>query len=149
MECNESMPTNQTPIPKLTASPTLAPRLTETAVPTKSVATNTPIPQPTTTPTLATQTTQPAKTTTPTVRATLRPTTATTQPTAKTGCPQGCQAQLPGCDIKGNISSSGEKIYHVPSGASYKQTVIDPSKGERWFCTEDEAKANGWRKSQQ
>ncbi len=50
--------------------------------------------------------------------------------------------------IKGNISlSSGEKIYHVPSGDFYDQTVIDETKGERWFCTEAEAVSSGWRKS--
>lgn len=50
--------------------------------------------------------------------------------------------------IKGNISvSSGEKIYHVPGGEFYDQTVIDESKGERWFCTEQEAIDAGWRRS--
>lgn len=55
--------------------------------------------------------------------------------------------QQTGCEIKGNISSSGEKIYHMPSQRYYNQTVIDESKGERWFCTEDEALSAGWRKS--
>lgn len=49
--------------------------------------------------------------------------------------------------IKGNVSSDGEKIYHVPGGAFYDQTVIDEGKGERLFCTESEAIAAGWRKS--
>jgi len=50
--------------------------------------------------------------------------------------------------IKGNISQpSGEKIYHVPGGQFYDATVINPSAGERWFCTEQEAVNNGWRKS--
>jgi micrococcal nuclease len=50
--------------------------------------------------------------------------------------------------IKGNISySTGEKIYHVPGGYYYDDTVIDEAKGERWFCTEAEAIAAGWRKS--
>jgi micrococcal nuclease len=50
--------------------------------------------------------------------------------------------------IKGNISySTGEKIYHVPGGYYYDDTVIDEAKGERWFCTEAEAVAAGWRKS--
>ena len=50
--------------------------------------------------------------------------------------------------IKGNISlSTGEKIYHVPGGEFYDRTVIDEAKGERWFCTEAEAVAAGWRKS--
>lgn len=43
------------------------------------------------------------------------------------------------CLIKGNISGSGERIYHVPGGRYYDQTRIDPSKGEQWFCTEAEA----------
>jgi len=55
------------------------------------------------------------------------------------------------CDqplIKGNISlTTGEKIYHVPGGYYYDDTVIDEAKGERWFCTEAEAVAAGWRKS--
>ncbi len=51
------------------------------------------------------------------------------------------------CLIKGNISRSGERIYHVPGGAFYKRTKINESKGERWFCTESEARAAGWRAS--
>jgi len=51
------------------------------------------------------------------------------------------------CKIKGNISSSGEKIYHVPGGAYYDKTSIDESKGERWFCSEQEAQSFGWRAS--
>lgn len=64
-------------------------------------------------------------------------------------CPQGCTTAPEGCLIKGNISqSSGDKIYHVPGQQDYDGTVISPNAGERWFCTEDEAKANGWRKAQ-
>ncbi|MCC3862615.1 thermonuclease family protein [Pseudemcibacter aquimaris] len=51
------------------------------------------------------------------------------------------------CKIKGNISSKGKKIYHVPGGRWYEKTRIDESKGERFFCSEQEAKAAGWRKS--
>jgi hypothetical protein len=74
-------------------------------------------------------------------------TVATRQPTVSGSCPQGCTSPPPGCLIKGNISPSGEKIYHVPGGASYSATQIDPSEGERWFCTEAEAQANGWRRA--
>jgi len=64
------------------------------------------------------------------------------------GCPQGCDEQLPGCDIKGNTSrQSGERIYHVRGQQNYDDTVIEPWKGERWFCNEEEAVANGWRKA--
>ena len=51
------------------------------------------------------------------------------------------------CFIKGNISSKGERIYHVPGGEYYDATRINTSKGERWFCTEAEAVAAGWRRS--
>ncbi|NEO14852.1 MULTISPECIES: cold shock domain-containing protein [Moorena] len=54
----------------------------------------------------------------------------------------------PGCMIKGNISvTTGKKLYHLPAMEDYESTVIDLSKGERWFCTESEAIANGWRKA--
>jgi endonuclease YncB( thermonuclease family) len=51
-----------------------------------------------------------------------------------------------GCKIKGNISGSG-RIYHMPGGAYYERTKIDKPKGERWFCSEEEARRAGWRRS--
>jgi hypothetical protein len=52
------------------------------------------------------------------------------------------------CIIKGNVSiGSGERIYHVPGQRYYDVTVIDPTYGERWFCSEAEAREAGWRKS--
>jgi len=51
------------------------------------------------------------------------------------------------CDIKGNISTSGEKIYHLPGCGSYAKTQIDEKRGERWFCSEKEAQEAGWRKA--
>jgi len=50
-----------------------------------------------------------------------------------------------GCNIKGNINSKGDKIYHAPGTRSYGATKINESKGERWFCSEDEATTAGWR----
>jgi len=71
------------------------------------------------------------------------------EPTQFEGCPYGCTYHPPGCDIKGNISyRNGEKIYHVPGGDFYNDCVINPKYGERWFCTEQEAINNGWRKSE-
>ena len=49
-----------------------------------------------------------------------------------------------GCLIKGNVSDRG-RIYHLPGSDAYDKVRIDPGKGERWFCTEDEARAAGWR----
>ena len=33
----------------------------------------------------------------------------------------------------------------MPDSPSYDNTVIDESRGERWFCTETEATSAGWR----
>ena len=53
-----------------------------------------------------------------------------------------------GCDIKGNISvTTGERIYHLPGQKYYSSTRIDVSRGERWFCSESDARVAGWRKS--
>ncbi len=49
------------------------------------------------------------------------------------------------CDIKGNITNLGEKIYHIPQSKWYVKTYIDEVRGERWFCSEDEARGAGWR----
>lgn len=51
-----------------------------------------------------------------------------------------------GCSIKGNISRHGQ-IYHLPGSTFYDAVRIDPSRGERWFCSEAEARAAGWRPS--
>jgi hypothetical protein len=53
------------------------------------------------------------------------------------------------CDIKGNISQNGERIYHVRGGKWYEHTIINSRRGERWFCSEPEARAEGWRRSLQ
>lgn len=62
----------------------------------------------------------------------------------------GFAAMLPGsgCNIKGNVSiNSGERIYHVPGQKYYRDTIIRSEYGERWFCTEADARAAGWRRS--
>jgi endonuclease YncB( thermonuclease family) len=49
-----------------------------------------------------------------------------------------------GCPIKGNISDNG-MIYHPPWSPWYSRTRINEARGERWFCSEAEAVAAGWR----
>lgn len=51
------------------------------------------------------------------------------------------------CNIKGNVNTQGERIYHVPGQRYYNDTRISRSHGERWFCSEEEARAAGWRRS--
>lgn len=50
----------------------------------------------------------------------------------------------PGCTIKGNVSRSG-KIYHVLGSKFYAETTITLARGERWFCTREEAERANWR----
>jgi hypothetical protein len=51
------------------------------------------------------------------------------------------------CVIKGNINPEGERIYHMPGQRYYDKTIVNWIKGERWFCTEEEAISAGWRKA--
>ena len=49
-----------------------------------------------------------------------------------------------GCAIKGNVTKNG-RIYHMPWSPWYAQIKMEADKGKRWFCTEAEALAAGWR----
>ncbi|HSO65399.1 MAG TPA: thermonuclease family protein [Ornithinibacter sp.] len=64
----------------------------------------------------------------------------------------GCTAPARGtasgsCRIKGNVTGDGDRIYHVPGQRSYEVTRITVGTGERWFCTERQARDAGWRAS--
>jgi endonuclease YncB( thermonuclease family) len=65
---------------------------------------------------------------------------------ASEGAPgKGAGNGAPGdCVIKGNITSGG-RIYHMPWSPWYEKVRIEATKGERWFCNENEALAAGWR----
>ncbi|MEI4487011.1 thermonuclease family protein [Frigidibacter sp. MR17.14] len=58
--------------------------------------------------------------------------------------PQPAPAET--CAIKGNISDNG-RLYHLPGMRSYAKTRIDTGRGERWFCSEAEARSAGWRRA--
>ncbi len=49
-----------------------------------------------------------------------------------------------GCPIKGFVRSRS-RIYAMPWSEDYDQRNIKTVKGERWFCSEDEARAAGFR----
>ncbi|MFO1147848.1 MAG: thermonuclease family protein [Alsobacter sp.] len=63
-------------------------------------------------------------------------------PVSATGAPDAA------CLIKGNVTKAGERIYHLPGQHYYAATRMNKGLGERWFCSEDEARAAGWRKAQ-
>jgi endonuclease YncB( thermonuclease family) len=65
---------------------------------------------------------------------------------------QAAQVKAPeGCTIKGNVTWTGERIYHLPWSPWYGTVKMDTAssqrKGKRWFCSETEALAAGWRPS--
>lgn len=49
-----------------------------------------------------------------------------------------------GCAIKGNVTGHG-RIYHMPWSPWYGRVKVDAARGERWFCSETEAREAGWR----
>lgn len=76
------------------------------------------------------------------------PGSATGPSAAGPAAPGGSSAQPLGSDcpasspIKGNISASGEQIYHVPGGSSYRAT-----RPEACFASPQEAEAAGFRRA--
>ncbi len=59
---------------------------------------------------------------------------------ARTRAPQGCP-------IKGKVAGrrgDGAKTYHLPWSPTYMQLRVVSARGERWFCSEDEARAAGF-----
>jgi endonuclease YncB( thermonuclease family) len=65
---------------------------------------------------------------------------------ARAGAEQAAPAS-PDCRIKGNVSTSGARVYHMPGGRFYERTRIDPRRGEAWFCDEEAARGAGFRPS--
>jgi endonuclease YncB( thermonuclease family) len=49
-----------------------------------------------------------------------------------------------GCPIKGRVRG-GEREYLLPWSSDYQRVRISARRGERWFCSEEEAVAAGWR----
>ena len=50
------------------------------------------------------------------------------------------------CDIKGVIDDKGQRIFYTPVDERYDTTEVDVSKGDRMFCSDDEARLAGWRR---
>ena len=65
----------------------------------------------------------------------------------QTAAADDATARPGGCDIKGNINRTGDRVYHLPGSQYYRSIEIEPARGERWFCTENEARDAGWDRS--
>jgi endonuclease YncB( thermonuclease family) len=49
-----------------------------------------------------------------------------------------------GCPIKGLVTNSG-RVYVLPWSPEYARERVQKGRGERWFCSEHEALAAGWK----
>lgn len=49
-----------------------------------------------------------------------------------------------GCPIKGRVRGD-ERVYLLPWSSDYERVRLSKRRGERWFCSEQEALAAGWR----
>lgn len=58
---------------------------------------------------------------------------------------EAARAEAPGgCPIKG-VVKKGARTYLTPWQPEYDRSKVREAKGERWFCSEAEARAAGWR----
>jgi endonuclease YncB( thermonuclease family) len=48
-----------------------------------------------------------------------------------------------GCPIKGRVRD-GAKVYVLPWSQGYAVAKVRETRGDRWFCNEEEAKSSGW-----
>jgi len=48
------------------------------------------------------------------------------------------------CMVKGAITAKGQHFYYSPLDREYDSIAIDLKKGERFFCSDDEARQAGW-----
>ena len=62
-------------------------------------------------------------------------------------CTQQTNSVNPSCNIKGNVRNGN--IYYTSECGMYHNTIVQLYMGDRWFCTEVEAIASGFRKPKQ
>jgi hypothetical protein len=62
--------------------------------------------------------------------------------------PSGTEgAPSPECSIKGNVSRTGARIYHMPHQNFYPKIDMSKNGDRRWFCSPEEAEAAGYRRA--
>jgi micrococcal nuclease len=54
-----------------------------------------------------------------------------------------------GCLVKGNLDPNDRRFYHLPHFRHYSQIVMNLDKGDRWFCSEQEAIAAGFKRARE
>src|SRR5262249_52155249 len=56
------------------------------------------------------------------------------------------EAPSPNCLINRTVNRNAERIYHRPGSTHYAEVNMN-SPEKRWFCSEEEAQAAGWRRA--
>lgn len=56
------------------------------------------------------------------------------------------RAEHAACLVKGIVTETGERLYFGPLDKEFESIEIDPEKGDRLFCGDDEARDAGWRR---
>jgi endonuclease YncB( thermonuclease family) len=54
--------------------------------------------------------------------------------------------ELNGCPVKGIHAADGSRRYLVPTDEGYDAVRLDPARGDRAFCSDEAARADGWRR---
>lgn len=65
-------------------------------------------------------------------------------PTPDPRCRDGCETPPPGCVVKGDIETGGERFFYLPNDEGYGNVRVEIAKGDRWFCALTDAQAAGW-----
>jgi len=60
-----------------------------------------------------------------------------------------CATDEEKCSIKGNLTKNDKRFYHLPHFRHYNQVKINLDKGDRWFCTEEDAVKAGFEKARE
>lgn len=63
--------------------------------------------------------------------------------------PGESEHEIETCPIKAVISDDGDHFYYVPTDSNYLSVTVDLSKGERFFCSDEQARQAGWRRKGQ
>lgn len=48
------------------------------------------------------------------------------------------------CPIKAVVRADGDRVFLVPTDEAFASATVDPRKGDRVFCSDEEARAAGW-----
>lgn len=50
------------------------------------------------------------------------------------------------CPVKAMVGAAQGRVYIVPTDSAYRTARLDPARGDRSFCSDEDARAAGWRR---